>query len=100
MGGNGRPDERRSVILDSMLTNGANPCTISSSCAMELNEWSRPVKGSGNIVSEVRDISGFDAVELKSIGMVTIEQGDREGVEITADDNLLPEITTEVKNRR
>jgi hypothetical protein len=58
------------------------------------------MKGSGNVVSEVRDVSGFDAVELKGIGILTIEQGEREGIEIRADDNLIPEIVTEVKDRR
>ena len=58
------------------------------------------MKGSGTIATEVRDVTGFDEVELRGTGILTLEQGEREGIEIQADDNLLPEITTEVKDRR
>jgi hypothetical protein len=54
------------------------------------------IQGSGKMNSEDRNVSGFDAVVLKSIGNLTITHGETESLTIKADDNLLPYITTEV----
>lgn len=56
------------------------------------------INGSGNIVTETRNVSGFDKVDLKSIGNLTIIEGNKESLTITADDNLIPYMTTEVFN--
>jgi hypothetical protein len=53
-------------------------------------------RGSGNIVTEERDVSGFDKIEVRGSGELTVEQGSQEGVTITADDNLMRYITTKV----
>jgi hypothetical protein len=55
------------------------------------------IRGSGEIVSEARDVSGFEAVALLGSGEVIITQGESEGLVIEADDNLLPLITSEVR---
>jgi len=55
------------------------------------------VEGSGTVVSEERDASGFDAVELANMGRVVLRQGDVEGVTIRADDNIIPHLVTEVR---
>lgn len=54
--------------------------------------------GSGNMVTEQREVSGFDKVRLEGIGSMVIEQGDAESLTIEADDNILPLITTEVSS--
>ena len=54
------------------------------------------VKGSGTIVTETRDVSGFNGVEVVGSGDVTIEVTGAETLAITADDNLLPLLTSDV----
>lgn len=56
------------------------------------------VRGSGNVVSEERAVSGFDKVSLQGSGDIFLEQGSEEGLTIEADDNLMQYITTEVRN--
>jgi hypothetical protein len=55
-------------------------------------------KGSGNIITQTRDVTNFDKIALNGIGDLTITQGDREGLEIEAEDNVIPHILTQVKN--
>ena len=56
------------------------------------------VFGSGNSVTEEREIAGVEGVDLSFVGDLRITQGDEEKLVITADDNVLPLITTEVRN--
>lgn len=55
-------------------------------------------RGSGNVISEARSVSGFHAVNLTGAGDLTVTQGDTEALTIVTDDNLLPLITTTVEN--
>lgn len=52
--------------------------------------------GSGQLKTESRSVSGFHAVTLAAAGEMTITQSGMESLSITAEDNLLPLITTEV----
>lgn len=54
-------------------------------------------KGSGRMASKVREISDFHGVDVGGVFHVEITSGKGYAVEIEADDNLLPLITTEVK---
>jgi hypothetical protein len=54
------------------------------------------VSGSGNVVTEERQMSEFDGVSLSGIGEVLFIQADEQSVLIEAEDNILPYITTEV----
>jgi hypothetical protein len=56
------------------------------------------VSGSGNVVTETRKVSNFDAVNVEYPAQVTIKQGDIGSLKIKAEDNLLPNLKTEVKN--
>jgi hypothetical protein len=56
------------------------------------------VNGSGQIVSEERPVSGFDAVTLAGSGDLIITQGSTESLTIEADDNILPHIRSEVRS--
>jgi hypothetical protein len=58
------------------------------------------LKGSGNVQSESRSVSGFNQVSLSLIGSLTIEQGGEESLVIEAEDNFLPKIKTEVSGGR
>jgi len=53
-------------------------------------------RGSGKVVSETRNPTGFSAVVLKGTGRVLIDNNGSESLEISADDNLLPLLTSEV----
>jgi hypothetical protein len=52
--------------------------------------------GSGNIITETREVSGFHGVELTALGDLSIQQGDKEELRIQADDNLMHHIISEV----
>lgn len=56
------------------------------------------VIGSGNSRTEEREIAGVEGVALSFVGDLRITQGDEEKLVITADDNVMPLITTEVKD--
>jgi hypothetical protein len=54
--------------------------------------------GTGTVIEESRDVSGFDRVVLATSGELTLTQDDNETLTIQADNNLLPLIVTEVRN--
>lgn len=47
------------------------------------------VRGSGNVVVETYDVSGFNQVELETIGTLYIEQGATDSLTVETDDNIL-----------
>lgn len=57
---------------------------------------SKTISGSGEVITESRDVRNFERVDLQGIGNLEIVQGDEESLTITADDNLMQYITTEV----
>lgn len=81
--------KKSSLILLSIV------CTLLSGC-WNINWSGGGVKGSGNITSEVRQVSQFDRVSLTGSGQVSITQGEEESLSIEADDNLLPLIKSQV----
>jgi len=56
------------------------------------------IRGSGNITTESRQVSGFREVSVSGSGHLSITQGEIESLEIECDDNLMPYIQTVVKN--
>jgi hypothetical protein len=99
-----------SIALDVLIIGGA---ALAIFFAPQLG-WSRPAmtfigsdgdwfvgpseRGSGKIIAETRDVSDFDAIEVSYPAEVLIRQGTTESLEIEADDNLLPNLKTEVRN--
>ena len=63
---------------------------VSMSCGVFVEQ------GSGNLVTEDRDVSGFSSVELSGIGKLNITQDESEALEIEAEDNIIDEIVTRV----
>ena len=53
-------------------------------------------KGSGQITTETRQVAGFTKVELSGTGELTIERTGTESLTISAEDNILPLLTSEV----
>lgn len=58
------------------------------------------VRGSGEIATETRTLSGFTGIQLRGSGAATVEVTRTESVTIEADDNLMPFLTSEVVNGR
>lgn len=54
--------------------------------------------GSGNIVSEMREVEDFHAIEVDYPAQVFVTQGSAISVKVEADDNLLPGLQTRVRN--
>ncbi len=55
------------------------------------------VRGSGNVISENREVSGFSEIVLDGFGELIITQGESESLKIEAEDNVMPELTSTVE---
>ena len=53
-------------------------------------------RGSGQLTTESRPVSGFTKVELSGTGELAIEKTGTESLSISAEDNILPLLTSEV----
>src|SRR5262249_41007713 len=72
---------------------------LASSCNFNIN-FDPGIRGSGKVVSEPRNVSGFREVVLKGSGNLSIEVSGTESLTIEADDNLLPYLTSDVSGNR
>ena len=52
--------------------------------------------GSGNSISETREINGVDSVRLEGVGELVITMGNEESLVIEGDDNIVDKITSKV----
>lgn len=55
------------------------------------------IRGSGNVVTETRAVSGFDKVSLTGSMELFLTQGEQESLEIEGEDNIIAVIETEVR---
>ena len=55
-------------------------------------------KGSGSVKAESRTVSGFTKVQVSGAGILNIAQTGTESLTISAEDNLLPLLTSDVSN--
>jgi len=56
------------------------------------------VQGSGVAKTEAREAHGFSAISFTGVGRVVVEQGSTESLTVTADDNILPLLETQVND--
>jgi hypothetical protein len=78
---------------------GAAICTGICGCHINVGDSSgRQEVGSGTVRSEKRAVSGFDAITLNGLGKIVIKQDGNESLTVSAEDNLLPLLKTEVTN--
>ena len=73
---------------------------LSLACSVGACFKTYPSRGSGTIETEARTVNGFTGVELSGNGKLIIEQGDTESLTITADDNLLQYLTSDVEKSK
>jgi hypothetical protein len=66
--------------------------------SISFNDGDSKVKGSGVKATETRAVAAFTAIEATGIGSLKLRVGESDSLKITADDNLLPLIKSEVKN--
>jgi hypothetical protein len=57
------------------------------------------VVGSGNVITEERDISGFDSISIGSSMNLIIEQAGSESLKIEAEDNIIPLVKTSISGK-
>ncbi len=55
------------------------------------------VRGSGNMITETRDVSGFDSIQLQASGDVNVSVTGTESLVIEAEDNIMPLLTNDVR---
>lgn len=58
------------------------------------------IRGSGRVASETRSASGFNEIEVCCGMQLILSQGQSETLEIEAEDNILPEIVSEVSGSK
>lgn len=56
------------------------------------------VKGSGVAATETRAVTPFTAIDATGVGKLRLRVGEEDSLKVTADDNILPLIKTEVKD--
>ena len=71
---------------------------VISSCSVLTNAGVKVITPSNVNISENRDVSGFNAIDFSTLGKINIMQGDKESLNISGPDNLVPEISTTVSN--
>jgi len=68
-----------------------------SACVVPFNTIT--VRGSGNVITEKREVKGIDSIQLSTLGKLEIIQGEEEGLEINAEENLLPHLLTTISGK-
>src|SRR5919108_2237740 len=85
----------KKLILPVLLVGTA---LLTASCSLIGNRgFGGGVPGSGNIQTETREPGAFETISIEYPGAeILVQQGDRDTIEIETDDNLLPQLSTEV----
>ncbi len=69
-----------------------------SGCIVVIN--GKSVQGSGNIITQEREVAEFSKVHLKGSGRVFLTPGEKQFREIKTDDNIMPLIETAVSGNK
>jgi hypothetical protein len=68
--------------------------TFTTGCVLPLR--TTRVIGSGNSISEGRNVSDFNSISLSGIGTLLITQGSKESLKLTAEDNIIEYLQSNV----
>jgi Putative auto-transporter adhesin, head GIN domain len=82
------------------ISSVASSSTDSSRQESSSSSQSDTSRETNNVTSEARDVSGFNEVELKGVGNLSLEQTGSESLTVEAEEDVLPKIRTEVENKR
>ncbi len=81
---------KRLTLLSIGLVIGLGGCNFMNA--------SSNVQGSGIAKTEKRAVASFDSLDVNYAGAIAVRSQGQESLEISGDDNIIPFITTEVKN--
>lgn len=80
-----------SLFVAIILLTGCGPIIIGG-------QKVRTIQASNTFASEKRDVNGFHAIDISTVGNVLLSQGEEESVTIQGSDNVVPLIKTTVEN--
>jgi hypothetical protein len=89
-----RPERWRQAVLAGVVVVVVSACSSAPGSAVT----GSAVTGSGTLRTESREVAAFSVIELTGSGDVVVEQDGTESLVIEAEDNLLPELTTDVSS--
>jgi hypothetical protein len=73
----------------------------SASCGVAKSRLAGAIPGSGNVQTETRDLAAFTTIRAEYPGAdVIVQQGDKQAIQIQAEDNVIPQIATNVSSDR
>jgi Putative auto-transporter adhesin, head GIN domain len=91
-----RHDHRFALIGILALVLVGVTIAITYAVASNFSSSSNTVQGSGVLVTQSRPVAAFGSVELAGSNNVTIHVGQKQSVQVYADDNLVNRVTTDV----
>lgn len=83
------------VVILGILALGCNTITQ----GIQFNQRGDRVVGSGVMAEEQRSISDFDKIQLIGFGDIQFQQSNDLSLQISAEDNILPQLVTEVRGK-
>jgi hypothetical protein len=92
-----RTSLRRGIIASLFLVTG---CSFESTDFVGPSWGSGGARGSGVLTTESREVSGFTGVTVSGAAHLILEQSGTESLTITAEDNILPLLSSEVVDGR
>ena len=72
---------------------------VSAACT-ESTDSRETIRGSGNLITEARPVGDFDRLLIEGFGEVILDIGPEVSLEVEAEDNVMPRLTTEVRSGR
>ncbi len=72
---------------------------ILSSLSLQAKSFEKKVSGSGNVTTEERQVSSFNEIRIEGAFNVILSQGNKEAVQVEADDNLQEYIEVEMEGQ-
>jgi hypothetical protein len=69
-------------------------CLVCTNCVFA----DKGLKGSGNVIKEIREAESFNQINIDGIFNIHLSQGEKEAIEVEADDNLLKYVKTDIRN--
>jgi hypothetical protein len=100
-----QPQSRKAIVAGAVLLAwavlGSTGCDLhhkskGSRYVSPVAPFVLPPDPSGAVVTESRAVQGFNAVSMESVGIVVVEHSGAESLAITAEETLLPYLTSEV----
>jgi hypothetical protein len=80
-----------------MYTKRLNIILLTLAVLIMVTACSSFVRGSGDLVTETRQVSNFERISLEGMGEVIVTQGGGESLAIETDDNIMEHVKSEVE---